>query len=208
MCAVRSIPLPEAATPAFREPRLLFELPSWRTGFFDKLRELAQPRLLLELPSWRKVFFDNLRDLLHPPKLAPLRLISAPAPFWPDVLVQQHVPWRSFTASVGYHVVALAAVGLFAHWLVTQPQVLPSASFDRNQDITYQPTEYLPPINTLRAEAGKSPKADPAPAAQPIICVPAEGDNRQQNTGAPDVDVRLKRDMALPNVVGGREKDN
>jgi TonB family protein len=183
MCAVRSIPLPEAATPVFREPRLL-----------------------LELPSWPKIFFGNLRDLLHPPKLAPLRLISAPAPFWPDVFVQRHVPWRSFTESVGYHVVALAAVGLFAHWLVTQPQVLPSASFDRNQVITYQPTEYLPPINTLRAEAGKSPKADPAPAAQPIISVPAEADNRQQTIVAPDVNVRLKRDMALPNVVAWREK--
>lgn len=183
MCAVRSIPLPEAATPAVREPRLL-----------------------VELPSRRKVFFGNLRDLLHPPKLAPLRLTSAPAPFWPDVFVQRHVPWRRFTESVGYHVAALAVLGFFAHWLVTKPQVLPSANFDHNQVITYQPTEYLPPINTLRAEAGKSPKADPAPAPQPIISIPAEADNRQQTIVAPDVNVRLKRDMALPNMVAWREK--
>jgi hypothetical protein len=94
MCAVRSISLPEAATLAVREPRLL-----------------------VELPSWPKVFFGNLRDLLHPPKLTPLRLKSAPAPFWPDVFVQRHVPWRRFTESVGLHAVALASVGFFAHWL-------------------------------------------------------------------------------------------
>src|ERR1700683_3245968 len=176
MCAVRSIPLPEAATPAVREPPLL-----------------------VELPSWPKVFFGNLRDLLHPPKLTPLRLKSAPAPFWPDVFVQRHVPWRRFTESVGLHAVALASLGFFAHWLVTQPQVLPAATFDRAQVISYEPTEYLPPLNTLRKESGKSPKADPAPAAQPIISVPAEADNRQQTIVAPDVNVRLKRDMALPN---------
>jgi TonB family protein len=164
------------------------------------------PRLLVELPSWPKVFFGNLRDLLHPPKLAPLRLTSAPAPFWPDVFVQRHVPWRRFTESVGYHLVTLAAVGFFAHWLVTRPQVLPPATFDRNQVISYQPTEYLPPINTLRAEAGKSAKAEPASAPQPIISVPAESDNRRQTIAAPDVNVRLNRDMALPNVVAWREK--
>src|ERR1700722_3564807 len=183
MCAVRSIPLPEAAT-----------------------LEVREPRLLVELPLWRQVFLGNLRDLLHPPKLAPMRLTSGPAPFWPDVFVPPHMPWRRFTAAVVYHVIARASLGFFAHWLMPRPQVLPPASFDRNQVITYQPTEYLPPINTLRAEAGKSPKADPAPAPQSIISIPAEADNRQQTIVAPDVNVRLKRDLALPNVVAWRGK--
>jgi TonB family protein len=167
--------------------------------------QVREPRLLVELPSWRQVFFGNLRDLLHPPKLAPLRLTSAPAPFWPDVFVQRRVPWRRFVESVGYHVVAVGSLGLFAHWLVTQTQPLPPASFDRNQVITYQPTEYLPPLNTLRADSGKPRRADPVLARQPIISVPAEADNlRQTIVAAPKV--KLKRDVDVPNIVAWREK--
>lgn len=183
MCAaVRSLPIPQAVAPPIREPRLLVELPSWRT-----------------------VFFANLRDLLHPPKLAPLRLKSAPAPFWPDVFVQRRMPWRRFMESVGYHVVAIVSLGLFAQWLDAHAQPLPPTSFDRDQVITYQPTEYLPPINTLPADSGTARKADPAASRQPIISVPAEADNRQQTiVTAPSV--RLKRDVALPNIVAWGEK--
>ena len=167
--------------------------------------QVREPRLLVELPSWRKVFFDNLRDLLHPPKLAPLRLTSAPAPFWSDVFVQRRVPWRRFVESIGYHIVAVGSLGLFAHWLVTQTQPLPPATFDRNQVIAYQPTEYLPPLNTLRADSGKSRKADPVLAGQPIISVPAEADNQRQTiVAAPKV--KLKRDVDVPNIVAWQEK--
>ncbi len=166
---------------------------------------MRAPRLLVELPSWRKVFFGNLRDLLHPPRLAPLRLTSAPAPFWPDVFVQRRVPWRRFVDSVGYHIVVVGSLAVFAHWLVNQPQTLPPATFDRNQVITYQPTEYLPPLNTLRADSGKPRKADPVLARQPIISVPAEADNQRQTiVAAPKV--KLKRDVEVPNIVAWREK--
>lgn len=161
--------------------------------------------LLVELPSWRKVFFGNLRDLLHPPKFAPLRLKSAPAPFWPDVFVQRQLPWRRFAESVGYHIVAVAGLGLFAHWLGTQALAVPPASFNRDQVVYYQPAEYLPPLNTLREDSGKSQKADPVAAAQPIISVPREADNQRQTVvTAPNV--RMKRDVALPNIVAWREK--
>ena len=183
MCAaVRSLPIPEAVLPPIREPRLLVELPSWRT-----------------------VFFANLRDLLHPPKLPPLRLKSAPAPFWPDVFVQRRMPWRRFTESVGYHVVAIGALGLFAHWLGAHTQPLPPTSFEHDQVISYPPTEYLPAINTLPADSGKVRRADPAAAKQPIISVPAEADNQQQTiVTAPSV--KLKLDVALPNMVAWGEK--
>jgi TonB family protein len=106
---------------------------------------------------------------------------------------------------LGYHAIAVAAVGLFAHWLVTRVQPLPPTSFDRNQVISYQPTEYLPPINTLRWDSEKPQTADQVAAKQPIISVPAEADNRRQTiVSAPNV--RLKRDVALPNMVVWREK--
>ncbi|MGA8432511.1 MAG: TonB family protein [Candidatus Sulfotelmatobacter sp.] len=180
--AVRSLPIPQAVTPPIPELRLLVELPSWRT-----------------------VFFANLRDLLHPPKLAPLRLKSAPAPFWPDVFVQRRMPWRRFTESIGCHVLAIGTLGLLVHWVGARVQPLPPASFERDQVISYQPTEYLPAINTLPADSGKARKSDPAASKQPIISVPAEADNRQQTiVTAPSV--RLKRDVALPNMVSWGEK--
>ncbi|HEY4903049.1 MAG TPA: energy transducer TonB [Candidatus Sulfotelmatobacter sp.] len=180
--AVRSLPIPQAVAPPIREPRLL-----------------------VELPSWPKVFFANLRDLLHPPKLAPLRLTSAPAPFWPDVFVQRRMPWRRFAESTGCHVLAIALVGISARWLGARVQPLPPASFERDQVIIYQPTEYLPPLNTLPADSEDSGKADPVAAAQPIISVPAEADNRRQTiVTAPSV--KLKHDVALPNMVAWDEK--
>jgi TonB family protein len=183
MCAaVRSLPIPEAVVPPIRAPRLLVE---W--------------------PSWRKVFLINLRDLLHPPRVAPLRLSSAPAPFWPDVFVPRHMPWRRFMESAGYHVVAIGTLGLCANWLGVHTEPLPRTSFERDQVISYQPTEYLPPIDTLSADSGKARKADPESSKQPIISVPAEADNRQQTiVTAPSV--RLKHNVALPNIVAWEEK--
>jgi TonB family protein len=185
MCAaVRSIPRPKAVQTPIREPRLL-----------------------VELPSRGKVFVGNMRDLLRPPQLPPLRLISAPAPFWNDVFVNRRMPWRRFVESLGCHLAALVLLVVFARWVGTQAPALPPTSFNRDQVVTYQPTEYLPPLDTLRADSGKSQKADPVASLQPIISVPAESDNRRQTiVSAPNVNVKLKRDVALPNIVAWREK--
>ena len=81
-----------------------------------------------------------------------------------------------------------------------QPQVIAQPTFDHAQVIYYQPSEYLPPLDTLPAHAAPPAKADPEFSRQPIISVPPEADNRSQTIVAPP-NVKLKRDVALPNMV-------
>ena len=165
--------------------------------------QLPQPapalRLLIELPSRPRVFLENLRDLVLPRRLPPLELRSAPAPFWSDVFVRRPLPWTCFAQSGAYHFVALALLLAFTRFFALQPQVVAKPAFDRSQVIYYQPSEYLPPLDTHAAEATRPMKADPELARQPIISLPNEADNRSQTIVTPPA-VRLKSDVALPNI--------
>ena len=158
------------------------------------------PRLLVELPSWPRVFFGNLRDLLFPRSLAPLELRSAPAPFWHDVFVERPLPWVRFAQSWVYHVLAGAAIVGLAHLFALQPRVVPTPEFEHSQVIYYQPSEYLPPLDTRSESSAEAAKADPEFSKQPIISVPRESDNRSQTIVTPPT-VKLKGDVSLPNVV-------
>ncbi|MGC1450371.1 MAG: TonB family protein [Candidatus Sulfotelmatobacter sp.] len=157
-------------------------------------------RLLVELPSRPRVFFGNLRDLVFPRRLPPLELRSAPAPFWPDVFVKRRLPWYGFVESVAYHVIAVSLVIGLTRFFALQPQVVARPAFDHTQVIIYQPSEYLPPLDTRRAQAAEPSKADPEFARQPIISLPPEADNRSQTIVTPPK-VKLKQDVALPNIV-------
>jgi TonB family protein len=163
------------------------------------------PRLLVELPSWGDVFVGNLRDLVSPPHLPPLELRSAPAPFWPDVFVTRPLPWNRFLQSTAYHVVAFALLIGFTRFFALQPQVVARPTFDHNQVVYYAPSEYLPPIDTRSAKAAQPSKADPKFSRQPIISLPPEADNRSQTIVAPPK-VKLKHDVALPNIVAWADK--
>lgn len=158
------------------------------------------PQLLVEPPSWPRVFFGNLRDLIFPWRLPPLELRSTPAPFWSDVLVQRGLPWNRFLQSVVYHVLAFALLIAFTRFFALQPPVAVRPTFDHAQVIYYQPSEYLPPLDTRRPQAAPPAKADPEFSPQPIISVPPEADNRSQTIVAPP-NIKLKRDVALPNIV-------
>ena len=158
------------------------------------------PRLLVELPSWPQVFFSNLGDLVFPSRLPPLELRSAPAPYWPDVFVQRRLPWERFLQSGAFHAIVFALLIGFTRFFALQPQVVARPTFDHAQVIYYQPSEYLPPLDTRSAAAPEPRKADPEFSAQPIISVPREADNRAQTIVAPPR-VRLKSDVALPNIV-------
>jgi TonB family protein len=146
------------------------------------------------------VFVGNLRDLLFPHGLEPLELHSAPAPFWPDVFVERALPWNRFGQSVVYHVAAGVVVVALAQLFALQPRVVQKATFDHSQVIYYQPSEYLPPLDTRDASAAQPAKADPEFSRQPVISVPRESDNGSQTIVTPP-NVKLKRDVALPNVV-------
>ena len=166
--------------------------------------EIAQPepvlRLLVELPSRPRVFFGNLRDVVLPRRFPLLELQSAPAPFWPDVFVPRRLPWKRFIESVAYHAVAIALLIGVTRFFALQPRVVAKPIFDHSQVIYYQPSEYLPPLDTRSERSAQLRKPDPEFARQPIISLPPEANNRSQTLVAPP-DVKLKRDVDMPNIV-------
>lgn len=158
------------------------------------------PALLVELPSWPRAFLDNLHSFLVPNRLPPLDLYSAPAPFWPDVFVQPKLPWSGFAKSVVTHFAAVACLIGLSRLIALQPRVEIRPTFEHAQVIYYTPSEYLPPLDTREAESSTPKKADPEFSQQPIISVPREHDNRLQTIVTPP-QIKLKRDVALPNIV-------
>ena len=158
------------------------------------------PRLLWDLPSRPRIFFSNLRELVFPGRAEALRLESAPADFWADVFVKHSLPWNRFLQSGVYHVIAGALLVGLAHLFALQPRVAPVATFDHSQLVYYQPSEYLPPLDTRNEPSARPQKADPEFSRQPIISVPREADNGRQTIVTPP-NVKLKRDVAMPNIV-------
>jgi TonB family protein len=165
------------------------------------------PGFLVELDSWPRVFFGNLWDLIFRPRRRSLPLESAPGAFWSDVFVQRRLPWRRFLESLGYHALALAALISFSSFSFLRPVPQPRPAFDHTQVISYEPVEYLPPVDTRRVEAARPRPADPELSRQPIISLPREADNRLQTIIAPP-NVNLKGDVALPNIVAWSDQDS
>ncbi len=171
----------------------------------DISRPAPDLRLLVERPAWPRVFFGNLRDLVLPRRLPPIELQSAPAPFWHDVFVTGRLPWNRFLQSGAYHVFAFALLVGFTRFFALQPEVVAMPVFDHAQVIYYEPSEYLPPLDTRSAEAAQPVKADPEFSRQAIISLPPEADNRSQTIVTPP-SVKLQRDVPLPNIVAWSEK--
>ena len=172
----------------------------------DEMRQsVPVPQLLVELPSWPRVFFVNLRDVVFPRRQPRLELQSAPAAFWPDVFVKRGLPWRRFIESGALHAVVGALLIGFTRFFALQPQAVLRPTFAHAQVIVYAPAEYLPPLDTRSTHAALPQKADPEFSRQPIISVPPEADNRSQTVVAPPK-VKLKHDVALPNIVAWSDK--
>ena len=119
---------------------------------------------------------------------------------WRDVFVQQKLPWGRFVQSALLHAAAVALIWTISLSWIRQQRILARAAFDRSSLVTYSPEEYLPPLDTGASEAPKAEKGDPAYAKQPILSVPPEADNRSQTIVVPP-DLKLDRDVALPNIV-------
>lgn len=174
--------------------RMLTEVP------VEIVRSTPVPGLLVELPSRHKIFFGNMRDLIFPERQPPLELRSTPAAFWPDVFVKRRLPWDGFLQSSAYHLIAVGLLIGLSHLLTLQPRVVPKPVFEQSQVIYYQPSEYLPPLDTRNTATSAPEKADPEFSRQPIISVPPEADNRSQTIVTPPK-VRLKQNVPLPNMV-------
>ena len=161
-------------------------------------------RLLVELEPWHRAFLDHVRGAF-PARELPLDLDSAPGAFWPDVFVERGLPWRRFLESGAYHILALALLLGATRFFALQPRVMPRSSFQRTQVIYYPPAEYLPQLDTRRSDRGREGKTDREYSRQPVISVPREADNRVETLVTPTA-IRLKRDIALPNLVSWSEK--
>jgi TonB family protein len=157
-------------------------------------------RLLVERDPARPEFVSEFREALRPI----LRRAEFPGDrefdLWRDVFVQQKLPWGRFLQSALLHAAAVALIWTLSLSWIRQGKILAHAAFDPSSLVTYTPEEYLPPLDTGASEAPEEQKGDPAYAKQPILSVPREADNRSQTIVVPP-DVKLDRDVALPNIV-------
>ncbi len=117
---------------------------------------------------------------------------------WDDVFVSRRMPLRPFIQSTGAHVLALALLlgASRLNWGTHQIAPQPAS----NQVVRYEPTEYLPHLDTRTARAHRQEAPDPAYSRQPIISLPREADNHSQTVVTP-AEVKLARPQALPNVL-------
>ena len=131
-----------------------------------RLTEPADLRLLIDPAPWFQTFKQNLQDLFRPAPLPPLHLQSAPGTFWPDVFVNRKLPWRRFSESGGYHLLAIILIVAASRFFALQPHAVSKSAFNHTDVVYYSASEYLPPLNTLRSKtatphAGHAQKADP-----------------------------------------------
>jgi TonB family protein len=152
--------------------------------------------LLVELEPRRRAFWSSVNAALRP--VRPVH--ESELGLWRDVFVRQGMPWGRFVQSVILHSGALALVWMLTFTWLRQQSIVPTPAFDRASVITYTPEESLPPLDTGVPDPAPPAKGDPEFAKQPILSVPKEADNRKQTIVAPP-DVRLNRDVPLPNMI-------
>ncbi|HEY1265498.1 MAG TPA: TonB family protein [Terriglobales bacterium] len=158
------------------------------------------PRLLPEIDSWYRVFFTNLRDVIWPEHVPPLRLLSWPAAPWPDVFVHRPLPWWGLLESIALHLAVVVAVVWAVPFLPKESLTETQSVFQHHDVIYYTPSEYLPPLDTGQSPSAEEAKGEPERAAQAIISVPPEADNRRQTIVTPS-NIKLTQDVPLPNIV-------
>jgi TonB family protein len=152
--------------------------------------------LLVELEPRRRAFWSSVAAALRP--VRPVH--ESELGLWRDVFVRQRMPWGRFVQSVILHSGAFALIWMLSLTWLRQQSIAATHDFDRSSLITYTPEEYLPPLDTGVTDPAPPAKGDPEYAKQPILSVPKEADNRRQTIVAPP-DVRLNRDVPLPNII-------
>ena len=158
------------------------------------------PNLLVPWSSPRQVFFENLVDrVLFRAPLQPW-ITARPAPFWPDVFVDQRLPWRRLAGSGVYHALAITLMYVITVNWVARPQAKQRSPFDGTKLTYYSVSEYLPEIDTGSRPAPKERKGQPTFAKQRIVSLPPAPDNLHQTIITPDP-LKIKTDVPLPNIV-------
>jgi TonB family protein len=161
---------------------------------------IQAPSLLVPWSSPRRVFLENLVDCVLFREPEQPRISSPPAEFWPDVFVDQRLPWHKLVGSGLYHALAVAVVYAVSSAWVARPQVKPRSPFDGTKLTYYSVSEYLPEIDTGGRPAPKERKGEPVLAKQRIISLPPAPDNFHQTIITPDK-IKITQDVPLPNIV-------
>lgn len=160
-------------------------------------------RLLVARDSWSRTFLQNFREQFRSGE--PASIDAGAGEFWADVFVKRSVPWTRFLQSGVCHALALAVILVGSRFAALQPRPAPKPEFTRSDVVFYAPAEYLPPLDTRHAAPARRQKSDPEYAAQPIISLPPQADNRSQTVVTPP-QIRLRENVAVPNIVSWNER--
>jgi TonB family protein len=166
----------------------------------DAYREIPVPKFLVELEPRIPAFFSNLGAVLFPGRAAPLWITSKPGVFWPDVFINDKLPWRGLVDSVTGHVLVMTLIFTLTYfgYFGSRPQQIQNPL---HKTISYYSIDdYLPELNSGSRPSKVELKGQPAYAKQEIISVPPEPDNTRQTIVTPS-DIKLKHDVAMPNIV-------
>lgn len=161
---------------------------------------VTPPTFLIKVEPWHRTFFRNLFDLFAKSETRLSPFSAPPGVFWDDVFVKSRLPWGRFAESVIFHTAAIAVLWSSAQLWPYRPQIAVPLPFHKSDVVTYDLSEYLPPLDTGSTSPGLSQKSDPVYAPQPIISVPPDSDNRQQTVVTPP-QLKLTQEVPLPNVV-------
>ncbi len=166
----------------------------------SKPGQFPAPTLLVQLEPWHRTFFRNFQDLFRPSQESTPRLVSTPGEFWSDVFVPSHLPWNKFAQSGAFHLLAVLALWGSARLWPQSAHLTTPLAFHSSDVVYYQPSDYLPPLDTGGAKPRVAAKGDPAYSPQRIISVPPEADNHRQTIVTPP-NLKITHDVPLPNII-------
>jgi len=159
------------------------------------------PVLLWDLEPWGRVFRRNLGDWLFRREPPPVETTSQPIPLRPNYFIRTGIDGERFFESYAGHIAFITAVYILCTIPLFRHRAPRLQSPFENTKVEYYPvSEYLPPIQTGNRAALKPRKGAPKLAKQEILSVPPSPDNTHQTIVTPP-NIKLKQDVALPNIV-------
>jgi TonB family protein len=158
------------------------------------------PALHYELePRWR-VFRRNLADFILRREPPQIETTSEPVPVPPEKWINTGLGARHKLESYGYHIALVVVIYVLSTSAWFNRPVKLDSPYANTEIDHYALSDYLPPISTGPRGEARPRKGEPKLAKQEILSVPPNPDNNHQTIVTPP-DLRLNRDLALPNIV-------
>jgi TonB family protein len=158
------------------------------------------PVLLWDLEPWGRVFLRNLGDWLFRREPPAVETTAQPVPLRPGYFIRTGIDGERFFESYAGHIAFVTAVYILCTIPLFRHAPRLQSPFENTKVQYYPLSEYLPPIQTGNRAAMKPRKGAPKLAKQEILSVPPNPDNNHQTIVTPP-NIRLKQDVALPNIV-------